>query len=419
MTLGKKIAELRKLNHYSQEELAMQMKVSRQTISKWENDLSLPDIERIIELSQLFQVSLNELLQVDEEKTIHQDELQALFNQMVVIQENYDKEIQIRKQQQKKIFIFGIILIVCLCLLISLLFMKLNQTNEQINFLSSEISGSINNLEYSIQDSLQNKDSLLSDFSYQINEINLKDHKAKLLLKTALKDTSKDTIVQFMIVDQNQNQSNLKTIYKDGMYQYEGYIALCDIQKLGVLINNENKERVQMINDFQLLIQSSVYNYHTLKVNYQMIPRDNSHYKGYKIIGISLDQEIDYQKEQLRQSVNDLRNQEQIDQDKDIPIIYDDYYIQKIEYRVCYNDKEMKKGVLKNDKRELDYQPVIDITIDPINNKDVISVDGYVYDNQGHQYVFYNKSHAEFVLSPSGLFVDECIEQLNENSYIE
>ena len=45
--LGKKIAELRKLHHYSQESLAEQMNISRQTISKWETDLSVQDIERI------------------------------------------------------------------------------------------------------------------------------------------------------------------------------------------------------------------------------------------------------------------------------------------------------------------------------------------------------------------------------------
>lgn len=417
MTLGQKIAELRKLNHYSQEELATQMKVSRQTISKWETDMSLPDIERIMELSQFFQVSLNELLQVDDEKTIHHDELQALFNQMVVIQENYDKEIQARKQQQRRMIVFAMISMICLCLLIGLLFVKLNQTTEQISILSSEISGSMNNLEMNIQDSLQNKDSLLSDFSYQIKEINLKDGKVKLLLKTALKDSSKNTIVQFMI--NAQNQESLKAIYKDGIYQYEGYIPLCDIHKLGVLIENKNQKRVQMIQDFELLIQSSVYNYHILKVNYQTMTRDNNYDRGHKITGIALNQDIEYQKENLQNAVNDFRNQEQIDKNENIPIIYDDFYIQKIEYRIYYEEEEIKKGTILNKKKNFDFQPVIDILIDPVSNGDVISVKGYVYDNQGRKYLFYNKSHAQYVLQPSGIFTDESIEELNENSYIE
>ncbi len=47
MTLGEKIKELRKARGLSQEELAEQINVSRQAVSKWELDLSLPDIDNI------------------------------------------------------------------------------------------------------------------------------------------------------------------------------------------------------------------------------------------------------------------------------------------------------------------------------------------------------------------------------------
>jgi len=56
MTLGKRIQELRKQNNFSQEQLAEKLEVSRQAISKWELDQSIPDTDKIIQLSYLFRL---------------------------------------------------------------------------------------------------------------------------------------------------------------------------------------------------------------------------------------------------------------------------------------------------------------------------------------------------------------------------
>ncbi len=62
MTFGGKLQLLRKQKGMSQEQLASQLTVSRQAISKWELDSSLPDIENVIQLSKLFGVSTDYLL---------------------------------------------------------------------------------------------------------------------------------------------------------------------------------------------------------------------------------------------------------------------------------------------------------------------------------------------------------------------
>lgn len=61
--MGNKILELRKQNHMSQEQLAEKIGVARQTISKWELGETSPDIEQSKKLAQIFQVSLDELVQ--------------------------------------------------------------------------------------------------------------------------------------------------------------------------------------------------------------------------------------------------------------------------------------------------------------------------------------------------------------------
>ena len=69
MILADKIMDLRKKNGWSQEELAEKLNVSRQAVSKWEGAQSIPDMGRIIQLSELFGVSTDYLLKDELEQT--------------------------------------------------------------------------------------------------------------------------------------------------------------------------------------------------------------------------------------------------------------------------------------------------------------------------------------------------------------
>ena len=65
MNLGENIQYLRKINIITQEELADQMSVSRQTISKWEMNQAYPEISQLVELSVVFHCKIDELLRVN------------------------------------------------------------------------------------------------------------------------------------------------------------------------------------------------------------------------------------------------------------------------------------------------------------------------------------------------------------------
>lgn len=69
MTIGEKITHLRVAADMSQEKLAALLKVSRQSISKWESGESLPQVENVVELSKIFRISTDELL--DDKIVIH------------------------------------------------------------------------------------------------------------------------------------------------------------------------------------------------------------------------------------------------------------------------------------------------------------------------------------------------------------
>lgn len=62
MILADKIMEERKKNGWSQEELADKLSVSRQAVSKWESAQSVPDLQRVIQLAEIFNVSTDYLL---------------------------------------------------------------------------------------------------------------------------------------------------------------------------------------------------------------------------------------------------------------------------------------------------------------------------------------------------------------------
>lgn len=80
MILAEKVALLRKKKGWSQEELAERLGISRQSVSKWESGASIPDIDKIIMLSKLFQVSTDYLLK---------DEMEEIGN---VVQEDESAE---------------------------------------------------------------------------------------------------------------------------------------------------------------------------------------------------------------------------------------------------------------------------------------------------------------------------------------
>ena len=74
MEIGKKLKEARLNRDLTQEVIAEKLNVSRQTISNWENEKSYPDIISVIELSNLYSISLDDLLKGDERMMEHLEE---------------------------------------------------------------------------------------------------------------------------------------------------------------------------------------------------------------------------------------------------------------------------------------------------------------------------------------------------------
>lgn len=70
MILADKIIYLRKRNGWSQEQLAGQLDISRQSVSKWESGMSIPDLDKILKMSKIFNVSTDFLLKDELEEAL-------------------------------------------------------------------------------------------------------------------------------------------------------------------------------------------------------------------------------------------------------------------------------------------------------------------------------------------------------------
>lgn len=66
MNIGKRIHEIREQKNLTQEQLASDLAISRQAVSKWESGKAIPDIENLMYISSLYDVSLDELIKGDD-----------------------------------------------------------------------------------------------------------------------------------------------------------------------------------------------------------------------------------------------------------------------------------------------------------------------------------------------------------------
>ena len=104
---------LRKNKGLSQEELSIKLNVVRQTISKWETGLSVPDAEMLVTISELFETPVSEILGENIEKK-EKDDLKVISEKLEVINEqlsNYHKEKRKKKIQVLIIMDISIILL--------------------------------------------------------------------------------------------------------------------------------------------------------------------------------------------------------------------------------------------------------------------------------------------------------------------
>lgn len=138
MILADKIIRLRKKLGWSQEELAEKMNVSRQAVSKWEGAQTIPDLGKVLQLSQLFGVTTDYLLK-DE---IENEELNGDISSDAAVKRISIEEANAYIEQRKKAS-WRIALATFLCILSPITLIVLTMLSELPNAIVTEVTASV------------------------------------------------------------------------------------------------------------------------------------------------------------------------------------------------------------------------------------------------------------------------------------
>lgn len=111
--LGENIKRLRKRNGYSQETLAQQLNVVRQTVSKWEKGISVPDAVMLTKIAELFEVTVEELLGAKIEDKADAVGMNEVAAQLAVLNEQLANQSR-RRRKIIKVVAVGVCIILAL-----------------------------------------------------------------------------------------------------------------------------------------------------------------------------------------------------------------------------------------------------------------------------------------------------------------
>lgn len=135
MSLGKKLIKLRVGRKLTQQEVADYLNIARQTVSKWENDKTLPPLETLQELCELYQTSISELMD-------HQQSGTTVKNSYLEIQKSLEK---MQYQNKKRQYLSYILMVLCLISLSASIFVNKEFMKYKENLYNN------NNYEYEVQ----------------------------------------------------------------------------------------------------------------------------------------------------------------------------------------------------------------------------------------------------------------------------
>lgn len=201
MTIGQRIAELRKKHNLSQEALGEELGVSRQSVSKWESDAALPEIDKLIALSKRFGVTVGYLLGVEEE-TARQAEAaepeQSGPTEAEVL-ERYLDSLPRKKPmgRGKKCLLAVAVVIVAVCVVnyIDALESRINSLNNtvsnmsrQVSNVQSELYGISDDISTKIDEALKQEYGLLANWSMELVGLDYGEGVATVRLNAVLKN---------------------------------------------------------------------------------------------------------------------------------------------------------------------------------------------------------------------------------------
>ena len=179
MKLCEKLYELRRAAGLSQEELAERLNVSRQAVSKWENGAAQPELSKLVELSRLYGVSVDELLSLEEAE---KGDAKAASSVETSTPAPAQETLTAPKKARRQKLLLGAAA-VCLALAVGLALYnnhRVKQLERQVGSLQSQImsvqsslSSQIAGISSSVREAMEESATLTAQFDYTVKRFDL------------------------------------------------------------------------------------------------------------------------------------------------------------------------------------------------------------------------------------------------------
>ena len=220
-TLGRRIQEARKAAGLSQESLGERLGVSRQAVSKWEADTSVPELENLIAMSRIFGVTIGALLGVEtpeeapETEGAASEETEAgtapageltdreLAAVEAIVRKYQEAAGRPRWSQRKRLAVWCAAGAAVLAAVLgvrsgfSALERQLNQVQSRVEGIETGYSYQINNLSGKLSGLLESQNSLISDYGIQVTDYSLSGQLWYLTVSATPKEYTTDTVATF------------------------------------------------------------------------------------------------------------------------------------------------------------------------------------------------------------------------------
>ena len=222
-TLGRRIQEARKAAGLSQESLGERLGVSRQAVSKWEADTSVPELENLIAMSRIFGVTIGALLGVEpaaeepaeeeatetpgEESGDAAPDRELTDRELAAVEAIVRKYLEAARRprwsRRKKLAAgagacaAGLLIVLVLNGIFSSLGRRLDQVQDQVNYVQSSVSSQIGSLTGQLSGLLEEQNSLISDYTIQIQDYDLEKAVWYLTASVTPKAYTAGTVVTF------------------------------------------------------------------------------------------------------------------------------------------------------------------------------------------------------------------------------
>ena len=264
MELYEKLYELRRASGMSQEELAEKLGVSRQAVSKWESGATQPELPKLIELSKIYQVSVDALLSLEHAKE-QQDSSPAAPAAEGAAQDAAERSPAAKPDfrtfcvQHKKIVGGAAVALAALIAVgahynnrINTLSTQVNDLRSQLYNVQSNLSSQIDGISNNVSDILTRESSLISQYNYEITNVDFKKQECTIAFSLLPKTISEGTTVIIGVTDHG-NSSPLDSyrpgysadLTQDGFGYLHGSVTVPLSDELGVGVNFKHDGETQ------------------------------------------------------------------------------------------------------------------------------------------------------------------------------